>query len=335
MVQLYISDSKAKIGFSENRITVNNIDNPHSYPIETIDGVSIFGLSSISTKLIRELLTREIDLQLFSADGHYYGRLSSINNVNASRQKKQALLSDDEEFALEISKKIIDAKLRNQIGIVQKYKNCNKNNGLILSKELDNINYSYEFAQKSTSIAELTGFEGNAARSYFSCLSKLVPEEFMFSGRSKRPPKDPFNSLISLGYSLIFKNIIGGIERHGMNAYFGFMHQDFPKHPTLASDIMEEWRAAIVDDVVMQLLISGIIKTDMFTKNESNGGFYISQNGTRILAKAVGDKMCKPDRYIKCDDYNYTFQYALDLQLQSLARAIDNRNPEEYKSVMV
>ena len=98
------------------------------------------------------------------------------------------------------------------------------------------------------------GYEGAAARIYFSTLGKLIDSEFIFSGRNKRPPLDPFNSMISLGYSIILNEIYGKLEGKGLNPYFGILHKDREKHPTLASDMMEEWRAVLIDTLVMGML---------------------------------------------------------------------------------
>ncbi|MBZ4364503.1 CRISPR-associated endonuclease Cas1, partial [Mycobacterium tuberculosis] len=88
-----------------------------------------------------------------------------------------------------------------------------------------------------------------------------------FQGRSTRPPLDAFNSMVSLGYSLLYKNIIGAIERHSLNAYIGFLHQDSRGHATLASDLMEVWRAPIIDDTVLRLIAAGAVATPAFSKH--------------------------------------------------------------------
>ena len=87
------------------------------------------------------------------------------------------------------------------------------------------------------------GYEGSASRAYFSILSSLLPDEFQFKGRSKMPPLDAFNSLVSLGYTLLMYELYGELENKGLCPYVGFMHSDRERHPTLASDLMEEWRA--------------------------------------------------------------------------------------------
>lgn len=87
-------------------------------------------------------------------------------------------------------------------------------------------------------ISEVIGYEGRAAKSYFQALSQCIDSKFSFHGRNRRPPKDPFNSMISLGYSIVLNEIYREIEMRGLNPYFGFVHRDAENHPTLASDLI-------------------------------------------------------------------------------------------------
>ena len=95
-------------------------------------------------------------------------------------------------------------------------------------------------AQQASNIEQLMGYEGQAAKTYFKMLGQITDPEFTFSGRSKRPPMDPYNSLISLGYAILLNEIYGKLEARGLNAYFAFLHADRENHPALASDLMEE-----------------------------------------------------------------------------------------------
>ena len=328
-MQLYITDSTAKIGFRENRITVISEEaGEQSFPIETIDSVSLFGLPYVSTKLMSELLRRNIDLLFYSTDGHYFGRFYNPENVNVSRQKAQARLSSDMSFRVPLAAGIITAKITNQEALLHSY----NTNSTLNEDDFNGIHHSRKWIASAVSLEELMGFEGNAAKAYFAALAKLVPADFAFNGRSKRPPRDPFNSMISFGYSMLFRNIIGSVERHGLNPYFGFLHSDKEGHPALVSDLMEEWRALIVDDTVMQLVQSGIMSRDMFTPHES-GAVYISQKGMKTLSKALGEKISRSRRYVTDDTHRYGFQYALDLQIMQLIRAIDANDPTLYKPI--
>ena len=98
-----------------------------------------------------------------------------------------------------------------------------------------------------STVEEVMGLEGMAARVYFSVLSRFVQPDFAFHGRSRQPPKDAFNSMLSLGYTLLMYELYAEIENRGFSPYVGFMHRTHRGHPSLASDLMEEWRAVVVD----------------------------------------------------------------------------------------
>ena len=117
--------------------------------------------------------------------------------------------------------------------------------------EMQNMQKKLPYAK---SVEQVMGYEGTAAKLYFKVLGKLIDEHFVFEGRSRRPPMDPFNSLISLGYSIILNELYGKIEGKGLNPYFGVKHKDREKHPTLASDLMEEWRAVLIDTTALSKL---------------------------------------------------------------------------------
>ena len=133
------------------------------------------------------------------------------------------------------------------------------------------------------------GYEGTAAKIYFKILGTLIEPEFSFKGRSKRPPLDPFNSMISLGYSIIMNELYGKIEGKGLNPYFGVMHKDREKHPTLASDLMEEWRAVLIDSTVLSM-INGheITKEEFYTMTEQPGVFLEKDALRKYIKKLEG-----------------------------------------------
>lgn len=327
MTQLFVHDSTVRIGYSQNRIVITHQDGvDESYPIDVIDGVTIFGQPSMSTRFLSELLFRQIDLQMFGSDGHYVGRLASVHAGNPIRLRKQASLGSDEEFCLQIAKRLVSSKLQNQSELLRAHA-VDKDE---ISESLDAIRHSLTWLGQARSISEVIGFEGHAAKSYFYGLSRLVPHEFAFSGRTTRPPRDAFNSMLSLGYSMLYKNITGAIERAGLHAFLGFMHQDKPGHAALASDIVEPWRALMVDDTVLRLVRSGQVTADMFTVHDKTGGVFASRDASRVIIRAFGEKIVRSESYLADDHRRYTFQYALDLQLQSLVRAVESGDGSRF-----
>lgn len=251
MSYLYLTENAAKLSVRENRLVVTKEKEIlESVPIETVEAVNVYGNGQITTQCIHECMKREIPIVYYSQNGRFYGRLQSYSHIEVLRQRKQAVFNKN-PMALELSKKMIDAKIRNQIVILRRYAYERQ---LDFKKEYRQMNLLRKKICGVKSINELMGYEGNAARIYFDVLNKLVAPEFSFQGRTRRPPKDPFNAMLSLGYSILMNEVYGKLIAKGLNPCLGFMHQDRENHPALASDLIEEWRMIIVDSTVLSLI---------------------------------------------------------------------------------
>ena len=185
------------------------------------------------------------------------------------------------------------------------------------------------------SVEQVMGYEGTAAKIYFKVLGKLIDEQFVFEGRSRRPPMDPFNSLISLGYSIILNELYGKIEGKGLNPYFGVMHKDREKHPTLASDLMEEWRAVLIDTTALSMLNGHeLVKEDFYTGIDQPGVF-LEKDGFRKYIQKLEGKFRTENKYLSYIDYSVSFRRAMDLQVNQFVKAIETENVEEYMPVII
>lgn len=163
-------------------------------PKETLESVALFGNISLTTPCVRELLKRGIPVSYFSTGGAYYGRLESTSHKNISRLKRQIFSSEDNNFSSELAKNIIKAKINNQLVLLRRY---SRNTNISLQSELTAIKILKDKISQSSSLNELIGYEGNAARQYFSALSKIIKPEFAFNVRNRMPPKDPFTVFAS------------------------------------------------------------------------------------------------------------------------------------------
>ncbi len=186
-----------------------------------------------------------------------------------------------------------------------------------------------------STIEEIMGYEGAAARSYFSALGNLIDPDFYFEKRTRRPPLDPFNSMISLGYSVILNEIYGKLEGKGLNPYFGVLHQDHEKHPTLASDLMEEWRPVLVDSLALSLLNGHEIAAEEFYQEDFKPGVFLTKQGFKTYISKLEEKFHTTSKYISYVDYDVSFRRAMDLQIQQLCYAIESGDPSLYMPVRI
>ncbi len=332
MSLLYVNENNAYIGVEANRFFVKYSDGMKKMiPVETLENITIMGHAQMTTQCIQECLKRGIPVSYYSKGGSYFGRLQSTGHVNAKRQRQQCALYQS-EFSLEISKRIIRAKLKNQIVVLQRY---GKSKNIAVEDQLKIMRICREKVSKCLKVSEIMGYEGQGAKAYFEGLSRVIDPEFSFHGRNKRPPRDEFNSMISLGYSVIMNELYGKIEAKGLNPYFGFLHRDHENHPTLASDMMEEWRAVIVDATVMSMINGHEIHKDDFENNTDEPGCYLTRNGIKLYLKKLEKKLQTDVRYLNYIDYAVSFRRGIALQMDLLVQAIESGEASVYKPIEI
>ena len=286
-------------------------------------------MAQLSTRFIRECISSNLPVCYYSEDGHYFGSIDSFERIDPIRQKLQIYLTDDSDFCLEMARCIIDAKIRNSLTLLESLQGVCQ----LSDDDTQGLRHSLKSLRYAESIDMVNGFEGHAAKCYFACLAKaIVPEDLRFAGRSTRPPKDPFNSMLSFGYSVLYRNIIGAIERHGLHPYFAFIHKSKYGHAALASDLMEDLRAPVIDRIVVEFVNSGEIGVEDFELKDS-GAIYMGRGTMRRLTGIITQSMVKGQPFFIAygDNKNYGFQVMLDKRMQSLVGAIEKGDASLYK----
>lgn len=337
MTHVYLTRSDLKAGISQGRFTVKKRDDCDerekcSIPLSAVDSINVFGTSQISTQLICQCLKDGIPVGYFSEDGHYFGRISAVEGIDPERHKKQILLTENGEFCLAWSKRVIHAKLFNSRVMLQSAHEIYTFN----KKDMHGINHSMEYLKDADTVDMVLGYEGNAAKTYFQCLGHLIDnDDFLFSGRNSRPPKDPINAMLSYGYTLLQRNITGAIETHGLHPYFAFMHKIKRGHTALASDLIEELRSLFVDRIVLELVNSGEIDSSGFMQSY-NSGIYMTRGVMKLLTDAFTDEMCSRRPYFLAygDNKNYSFYSMLDKKICGVIDAIEKGDPRYYPPIL-
>lgn len=332
MSYLYIVDDSAVMNVNGGYFIVTYKDSSvHKIPSETLESVSLFGNIQITTQCMKKLLEMGIPVSFFSKNGSYFGKLESTRHVNVFRLKKQLALTEDKDFSSKLAQRIITAKINNQTVLLRRYarhKNININ---------DEIFYMNDCKKKIAGCIErdeIMGYEGTAAKHYFKGLAKVIEPSFSFKGRNRMPPRDPFNSMLSLGYTIMMYEIYGEIENKGLSPYGGFIHADRERHPTLASDLMEEWRAVIVDSVVMSLCNGKEISCDEFVTDEETGGIFLTKAGMRIFLKKLEEKLRGETGYLE-STYRMSYRGAFRHQVNVLVQAIEESDPYLYEPIVI
>ena len=224
------------------------------------------------------------------------------------------------------------AKMHNQRVVLKRYE-ASKNQDCDAEKKI--IAVSCEKAKDAEDGQSLLGYEGTAARAYFQGMGKCVDEAFYFEKRSRRPPLDPFNSMLSFGYSMLLREIQVSLETHGLNSYFGFFHRDAEKSPSLACDLIEEWRAVIVDATVMSAVNKHIIRQEHFEQEDGKPGIYFTKEGVRIFIERMEQKLSTKIQYLPYIDYPLDFRHAIDMQAVQLIKAMEAEDASLYQPLWI
>lgn len=242
-------------------------------PIMNIEQIVTFGYTGASPGLMSLCASNGVSLSFLSPTGRFVGKVHGPVKGNVLLRKKQYELSDDEDFALGISRVIIAGKIKNYRSILMRYmRDYGKNDEMEdVVKQLDARKTS---VLHSADFNVIRGLEGDAANAYFSVFSQMILHQkdyFTFSGRSRRPPKDAVNAMLSFAYTLIANDVSAALESVGLDPYVGFLHTLRPGRISLALDIMEELRAYLGDRLVLSLINRGQIRPNDFILQGSEG----------------------------------------------------------------
>lgn len=331
MCFLYIIKHGASLGVSGGHVTIRYPDGSvESIPKNTIDGISIFAKAVLSSSFVEHCLSKNIKVGFFSSSGVYRGSLSPSMSTNTKRLRTQIKLSENQEFCLAFSKKIVSAKINNQMVIIRRYTYNNKE---LADSAIKILRITKRKIQQAEKINQIIGYEGIASRYYFEFLSKIVFSPFQFTNRNRRPARDPFNSMLNLCYSLLTKEITGELSDRKVNPYIGFMHKEKAGHPALASDLIEEWRPVIVDSTILSLIQGHEIDIKEFAYN--NNRCEISTKGIKIVVSKLEKKMEQQSTYLKYINSPVTFREAIWHQADKLSRMIDLSDPDKYTPITI
>jgi CRISPR-associated protein Cas1 len=296
-------------------------------PLAQIDRMVLAGPVQLTTQTMELLLKHHIPVAFMTIYGNYRGRLTPPTHANVALRLDQYRCYHDEEFRLRQAKTIIDAKLRNDHEFVQKHRRAHPE--VELDRELAGINNELPAVHRAIGITQLMGVEGTAARHYFHALGKMVRREFAFEHRSKRPPGDPVNALLSLGYTLLFNEMVTAVEAIGLDPYLGFLHEVDYGRPSLALDLMEEFRY-LIDALTLALINRGELVQDDFRQGD-DGGWYLHDKGRKTFYHSYEHKVRTE---ITCNGQCKTYRRVFFDQAEALARVIRG-DEREYRPFLM
>lgn len=260
------------------------------YPLHTLSAIFSFSYAGASPALMGACTKRGIGLSFCTPYGRFLARVSGESNGNVLLRRMQYRIADDPAQSCRIARNMIFGKIYNARWSIER---THRDHGLRLDADTllqasQALKELLPAVARETSSESLRGLEGAGASAYFRALDDMIlneKETFFFHGRTRRPPLDAFNALLSFAYSLLANDCAYALECVGLDAYVGFLHRDRPGRASLALDLMEELRPCFADRFVLTLVNNRIIKPTDFQRQEG-GAVYLSDNARRTFLKA-------------------------------------------------
>ncbi len=314
---VYVQAQGAMLKLSGERLMVQSKDEPvRPARLSNTSHVALFGNVHVTTPTIRRLLDRGIPLLFFSYGGWFVGQAIGHDSKNVELRVAQYRASQDREQCAKLARGFIASKILNCRTLLR------RNHATPNAVALSELKQLARKARAAPSIESLLGIEGTAARRYFgefTGMLKGADKDFDLEGRNRRPPRDPVNALLSFCYSLLSKELALAIRAAGLDGMLGFYHQPHFGRPSLALDLMEEFRPVIADSVVIGAINNGVVQKDDFVR--AAGAVALTQPARKRLILSFERRM---DQLVTHPvfDYRISYRRVLEVQARLLSRVI-------------
>jgi len=283
---LYITSPDAFIR-KEGMTFVVELDNKKALqaPVHTIENIVCFGFKPVTPALMAFCAENNIGISYLSMNGKFLARVYGSQRGNVLLRKAQYEIFDSDKASADIARLIVAAKIANSRKLLQRHLRNHGGDEAFpnVTSAIQKLGYSLKRLELAGSLDEVRGIEGESANVYFGCFNSLIvsqKEEFRFSGRNKRPPLDYVNALLSFVYMLLVNDLRSSLETTGLDPQVGFLHRLRPGRPSLALDLMEEFRAYIADRVVLNLINLKQVQEGNFIQRET-GEIRIDDKGRK------------------------------------------------------
>lgn len=300
--------------------------------LHDLERVIVVGRPCISIPVLQKLMLRGIPCYFTTTRNRWIGSLQPDGNMDAARRIRQYEAFRDNALKLRISQALVTAKVLNSRRVLQRLAaNRQQEQNEEQTQITDELRRLGERAERCTTLPELRGVEGLAAARYFQRLGAFFPENIPFRNRTRRPPKDPANALLSWTYTILLGEIECEVRKRGLDPCIGFLHEISHGAPALALDLLEPLRAPVCDLLTLNLLNHSIIDEQNFSYNSEDGGIYLREDAYTPFFQAYERSMSRKFS-LKKDSPHTDFRQIIADQVSSVLQAFDgNLAPAFFK----
>lgn len=292
---LYITQPSVYLSLDgDNIVLLKDEEKLGRLPLHNLESIVAFGYTGASPALMGYCAERNISLLFLTMNGRFLARVIGPSKGNVVLRKKQYLLSEDEQLSARIARNFIIGKIYNHKWMLERMTRdyplrIDVEQFKETSRHLSSILLEVRVCEQ---LDRLRGLEGQAAVSYNKLFDQMIlqqKDDFNFHSRSRRPPLDNVNAMLSLAYTLLSHDTAAALEAVGLDAYVGFLHRDRPGRISLALDLMEELRGVFADKFVLSLINKKLFHKEDFLKKE-NGAFIMTDEARKKFLAAWQNK---------------------------------------------
>ena len=292
-------------------------------PLIHLDQLVIFGNVQLTAPAVAMLLQAEVDVVFFSHYGKFRGRLVHTGSKFAQLRHAQLQKMSDEKVTLAIARQVVAGKLHNQrMGLRTLAAQAPPPAQAQVQRATAGIQRMLDRVRNARSLESLRGFEGKAGADYWPAFRSLLANDLGFKGRKYFPPPDPVNALLSFGYSLLLKDVTAAVQLVGLDPYLGFLHSIDYGRPSLALDMMEEFRPVLIDPLVLTMVNDGTVTAGSFEwATDTKLPVRLTNATTDVLIQTYEGRL--GERVNHADAGGQTsYRRIIELQVRRLARLV-------------
>lgn len=288
---LFITSEDAYLALENENVVVFRDDaRLGQYPLAILENIVSFSYKGASPALMGACSERDIHLCFLTPNGRFLARVCGQSRGNVLLRKAQYRISDDPAKSCQMARNMIFGKIFNGRWVIERMlrDHAMRVDADSLSAASAQLQSQLEGIRQINELDTLRGVEGIASAAYFGVFDQLILNQkdvFHFKGRSRRPPLDRVNAVLSMTYTLLAHDCASALESVGLDAYVGFMHRDKPGRTSLALDLMEELRAPLADRFVLTLINTRVLQQKHF-RTQADGAVWLTNDGRKVLLSA-------------------------------------------------
>jgi len=293
-------------------------------PCADVDHVMLFGNVQVTTQALQEMLQHGIEFAIFTFSGVLLGQLTPPQTKNIPLRIAQFKKHDDADFCLRLAKALVRNKIGNAAEMIRQHRKHHPES--IAPAEVEALEELVSRAENAASLDNLLGYEGAATAAYFQLFGRMLLPPWTFTTRTRRPPKDPVNAVLSFGYVIVGNELQALLDGVGFDPYLGFYHAVEYGRPGLALDLLEEFRHPLVDRLALNLFNLGSLTEADFAR-ESNGGVYLNTAGKKKFSlqyeRMLGELAGATDPAGKPRGFRALFQDQVAALMKAMQQNVD------------